>query len=223
MQGRGARLRFAPTTNVILTFYIKHSANWDWTGVNWHPHELHFITDVDPAFIGPAYTHLTLYIEAVNGRPRVGIQDGRNIDEQHVGQNLVGITEQRAVAGCNGDSDDYGDGTCYRQGDLHLNGKYWEPDHVYFGDKPGRRYKGDWHHIRVKLQLNSVENGIGRKDGVIQYWFDDDLIIDHHNVVFRTGQYPDMKINQLLMAPYFGPGVPHEQSIWIDDLRIHTE
>ena len=24
------------------------------------------------------------------------------------------------------------------------------------------------------------------------------------------------------MAPYFGPGVPHEQKIWIDDLRILT-
>jgi len=29
--------------------------------------------------------------------------------------------------------------------------------------------------------------------------------------------------DQFLMAPYFGPGVPHEQSIWIDDLRIYTE
>jgi len=27
----------------------------------------------------------------------------------------------------------------------------------------------------------------------------------------------------LAMSPYFGPGVPHEQWIWIDDLRISTE
>lgn len=25
------------------------------------------------------------------------------------------------------------------------------------------------------------------------------------------------------MAPYFGPGVPHQQWIWVDDLRIYTE
>jgi len=25
------------------------------------------------------------------------------------------------------------------------------------------------------------------------------------------------------MLRYYGPGVPHEQSIWVDDLRIYTE
>ena len=63
----------------------------------------------------------------------------------------------------------------------------------------------------------------GIKDGVLQYWFDSKLIMDYRDVVFRTGQHPDMKINQFLMAPYFGPGVPHEQWIWIDDLRIYTD
>ena len=53
--GRGGRVLFKPVTNIILSFYIKHSANWKWTGVNWHPHEFHFITTVDPPFIGPAH------------------------------------------------------------------------------------------------------------------------------------------------------------------------
>jgi len=221
--GKGARLLFTPVTNVILSFHVKHSANWKWTGVNWHPHELHFITNVDPPYIGPAYTHLTFYVEAVNGVPRVGIQDGKNIDEIRVGQNLVGVTENRAVAGGNGDSDGHGGGHYYRSGDVHWNGKHWEPEKIHFGDESGPYYKGDWHHIKVKFQLNSVVDGVGIKDGVIQYWFDDKLIMDYHDVVFRTGQHPDMKINQFLMAPYFGPGVPHEQWIWIDDLSISTE
>ena len=42
-------------------------------------------------------------------------------------------------------------------------------------------------------------------------------------MVFRTGQHPAMKIDQLLLGPYYGPGVPHEQWIWIDDLRIYTD
>ena len=46
--------------------------------------------------------------------------------------------------------------------------------------------------------------------------------MDFRDVVFRTGAHPDMKINQFLMAPYFGPGVPHAQTIWIDDLTIST-
>jgi hypothetical protein len=222
-RGRGARVLLPPVDNVILSFYIKHSPNWKWTGVNWHPHEFHFLTNVDPPYIGPAYTHLTFYIEAVNGKPRVAIQDGRNIDAERIGQNLVGITEKRAVAGGNGDSDGYGNLGYYRQGDVYWNGKFWEPDRVFFSDEPGPYYKGDWHHVKVKLQLNSIRDGIGVRDGILQYWFDGRLIMDYHDVVFRTGQHPDMKINQFLMAPYYGPGVPHEQSIWIDDLRIYTE
>ena len=220
--GRGGRVLFKPVTNVIISYYIKHSANWKWTGVDWHPHEFSFITNVDPSYIGPAHTHLTFYIEAVNGKPRLAIQDGMKIDESRIGQNLVGITENRAIAGGNGDSDGYGLGGCYRAGDAHANGKDWEPDRVYFGEEPGPYYKGDWHHVEAKFQLNSVVNGIGMKDGVLQYWFDDKLIMDYHNVVFRTGQHPDMKINQFLMAPYYGPGVPYEQLIWIDDLRIYS-
>ena len=100
---------------------------------------------------------------------------------------------------------------------------YWEPGRIYFSDEPGLYYKGDWRHVKAKFQLNSVVNGIGVKDGVLQYWFDGKLIMDYHDVVFRTGQHPQMKINQFLMAPYFGPGIPHEQRIWIDDLRIYTD
>lgn len=223
--GKGARVKLPPVPNVTLSFYIKHSENWKWTGVDWHPHELHFVTTEDPEFVGPAYTHLTFYVEVVNGVPRVAIQDGKNIDNSRIGQNLVGVTENRSVAGGNGDSDGHGEGHYYKSGDVYRNGKHWEPqpEKVYFGDAPGPRYKADWHHIKVKLQLNSIANGVAVKDGIVQYWFDGALIIDHHDVVFRTGRHPDMKINQFLMLPYYGPGVPHEQKIWIDDLKIHTD
>ena len=223
VEGKGARVLIKPVTSVILSYYIKHSDNWKWTGVNWHPHELHFITTVDPAYIGPAYTHLTFYVEAVNGKPRLGIQDGMNVDESRIGENLVGITEERAVAGCNGDSDGYGEGDCYAIGNVHRNGKHWEPDKIYFSDTPGPYYKGDWHKIRAKFRLNSISDGKAVKDGILQYWYDDKLIMNYRDVVFRTGQHPNMKINQFLMAPYYGPGVPHEQTIWIDDLRLYTE
>ena len=222
-EGRGARVLLTPVTNVVLSFNMKHSANWEWTGVDWHPHEMHFVTTADPAYIGPAHTHLTFYVEVVNGKPRMGIQDGRNIDEDRIGQNLVEVTEERAVAGGNGDSDGYGDPGCYRAGDHHANGKLWDADRDYFSDNPGPYYKGDWHHVKAKLQLNTVKGGKGMRDGILQYWFDGKLIMDYHNVVFRTGQHPEMKINQFLMLPYYGPGVPHEQQIWVDDLRILTE
>ena len=222
-RGGGARVHLPPVDNVVLAFHIKHSANWTWTGVPWHPHECHFLTSADHEYVGPSHTHLTIYAEIVNGAPRVAIQDGQNIDETRIEQSLVGTTEARAVAGCNGDSDGHGEGDCYRVGDGHANGKFWEPGQIYFGDEPGPRDKADWHYVKVRLRLNTVADGIGQPDGLLQYSFDGDLIMDHRDIVFRTGQHPDMLIDQFLMAPYYGPGVPHPQTIWIDDLRIHTE
>ena len=222
-EGGGARALFTPVSSVTLSFYIKHSANWEWTDVNWHPHEFHFLTTEDDSLVGPAYTHLTFYIEVVNGVPRVAIQDGKNIDEIRIGQNLAGVTENRSVAGGNGDSDGYGNLYYYPVGNVHWNGKHWEPEKQFIRDNSGPYYKGDWHHAKAKLKLNSIRDGIGVRDGVLQYWFDGELIMDYHDVVFRTGQHPDMLINQFLMAPYFGPGVPHEQWIWIDELKITTD
>lgn len=30
-------------------------------------------------------------------------------------------------------------------------------------------------------------------------------------------------ISRDIVLPYFGPGVPHEQKIWVDDLKITTD
>lgn len=221
--GGGGRVLLPPVDNVVLDFHIKHSADWAWTGVNWHPHEFHFVTTEDPAFVGPAYTHLTFYVEVVNGVPRVAIQDGKNIDAARIGQDLVKVTEKRAVAGGNGDSDGYGNLGHYKNGAVYWNGKHWEPKQKCFRDEPGPFYKADWHHVEAALRLNTVRGGIGQRDGVLRYRFDGKTLLDLHDVVFRTGQFPRMRINQFLMTPYFGPGVPHPQSIFIDDLRIFTE
>ena len=218
-EGRGARVLFTPVESVTFSFYIKHSDNWEWTGVNWHPHELHFMTTENSPYHGPAFSHLTFYIEVVNGKTRLGIQDGQNIDQTRVGENLVGVTENRAVAGGNGDSDGYGE-HYYKNRDVYWNGKHWDTEQVYFSDEHGPYYKGDWHHIKAHFKLNSVVDGIGVCDGVLQYWYDGELIMDYRDVLFRTGRHPEMKINQFLMLPYFGPGVPHEQWIWIDELKI---
>ncbi len=218
-EGRGARVLIPPVESVTLSFHIKHSDNWDWTGVNWHPHEMHFMTTENGSYHGPAFSHLTFYVEVVGGRPRLAIQDGQNIDQARAGENLVGVTESRAVAGGNGDSDGYGEGY-YKNDDVYWNGKHWETEEVYFSDEPGPRYKGDWHRIKAHFKLNSVVDGKGVCDGVLQYWYDGELIMDYRGVLFRTGRHPEMKINQFLMLPYFGPGVPHEQRIWIDELKI---
>jgi hypothetical protein len=219
----GGRAKIDPVDNVTLSFQMKHSESWKWTGVPWHPHEFLFMTNLDDDHRGPAYTYLTFYVEVVNGIPRVAIQDGRNIDETRVGEDLVGVTENRSVAGGNGDSDGYGHGDYYRMGQVHRNGKHWEPPGVFFSDLWGDYDKTKWHEMKTRVVLNSVKDGIGQRDGIIQMWYDGGLIMDHHDIVFRTGQHPDLKIDQFLMLPYMDPKAKGEQKIWIDDIRITTE
>jgi hypothetical protein len=58
---------------------------------------------------------------------------------------------------------------------------------------------------------------------VLQYWFNGALIIDRHDVVYRTGARPTLQFSQFLIAPYIGgSGSPVDQSMFIDNLRIAT-
>jgi hypothetical protein len=223
--GTAMRRLFTATESVYVSFYIKHSSNWVGSGRAYHPHMFLLMTNVDTSYIGPAYTHLTGYIEHPNGVPNLGIQDGRNIDESRVGQDLTNVTEQRSVAGCNGDSDGFGNGECYSAGaGVHWNGKKWTPaGQVYFNSTPGSaRYKGDWHLVEAYFRLNSIVNGKGAKDGFLQYWYDGSLIIDRQNVVLRTAANSTMRFNQVQIAPYIGDGSPAAQTFWVDDFVVAT-
>jgi hypothetical protein len=221
--GTPSRHLFAASDSVYISFYIKHSANFVGSGKPYHPHMFLVMTTEDPAFVGPAYTHLTAYVEENAGTPWLLIQDGRNIDETRVGQDLTNVTEQRAVAGCNGDSDGHGLGDCYPVGSVHWNGKLWSAGARYFDDTPSSpRYKGNWHLVEAFFKLNTIVSGKGVKDGILRYWYDGNLILEHTNVVLRTGARPSMKFNQFQYAPWIGDGSPADQTFWIDDLTVAT-
>lgn len=222
--GTVGRHLFPDSDAVYLSFYIKHSANWVGSGKPYHPHMFLLMTNADTAYVGPAYTHLTAYVEENGGVPLLLLQDGRNIDETRVNQDLTAITESRAVAGCNGDSDGYGNGDCYPAGTVHWNGKRWSGGTVYYDSTPGSpRYKGNWHFVEAYFKLNSIVNGKGLQDGVLRYWYDGTSVIDSSNVVLRTGASPAMKFNQFMLAPYIGDGSPLDQAFWIDDLTIAAD
>ena len=70
--------------------------------------------------------------------------------------------------------------------------------------------------------MNSIVAGKGINNGVVQYWFDGQLLIDHHDVLLRTGANATMQFNQLVIAPYIGDGSPVTQSMWIDTLTVGT-
>ena len=210
--GSPLRRKFGPSDSVYFTCRVKYSANWVGSQKAYHPHEFHFLTTLDGDWTGLSFTHLTLYVEENGGVPLVAIQDGLNVDQASVGKNLTASTERRAVAGCNGSADGYAD-NCYRAAEGYVNEKKWKA--------PSRLFSDDaWHIVEVYVKLNSIAAGKGVNDGIVQYWFDRRPVIDHRNVLLRTGANASMQFNQFIIAPYIGDGSPIEQSLWVDDLTV---
>ena len=222
--GGPGRHLFTPTDEVYASYWVKYSANYTGSNRSYHPHEFYILTNENTAYVGPAYTYLTVYIEQNEGTPLLGIQDGQNIDLTRLNQDLINTTENRAVAGCNGTlNDGYTILDCYPVGGgVYLNGKEWRAGQVYFGDTQGPYYKNNWHHVEAYFKLNSIVNGKGVADGIIRYWYDGNLIIESTNVILRTGQHLNMKFNQFMIGPYIGDGSPVDQTMWVDDLTVGT-
>ena len=72
------RYLFTPVNELYIRFYLRLSKNWEWTSVNYHPHLLHFMTTENSKYHGPASSHLTLYVEPVNGKLRLAATDMQN-------------------------------------------------------------------------------------------------------------------------------------------------
>ena len=87
---------FEPTGEVYIRFYLKLSEGWGWTGRNYHPHLTHFLTTENSEYHGPAASHLTLYVEPVNGKLRLAATDIQNKDMPH------GLTQGELRGGYNG-------------------------------------------------------------------------------------------------------------------------
>ncbi|GAX62999.1 hypothetical protein SCALIN_C46_0003 [Candidatus Scalindua japonica] len=212
--GGAIRKKFTETDEVYVSYFVKYSSNWEGSNKTYHPHELYLLTNIDDDWIGPSRTHLTAYIEQNEGEPLLAIQDALNINQSKIGVDLTHVTENRAVAGCNGE------GSCYKVGSGHNNVKHWKAGSIYFKDKPGKNYKSDWHFIEAYFKLNTISGGEGVADGQIKYWYDGNLIIDHNDVIMRTAMHPDMKFNKILIGPYIGDGSPVDQTFWIDNLTV---
>jgi hypothetical protein len=194
VQGSSAKRHLiSPVEEVYIRFYLRLSKDWQWTGVNWHPHLTHFLTTENSEYHGPAVSHLTLYIEPVNGKLRLAATDIQNQDMPH------GLTQGPLKGGYNG--------MLYDSEDL-----------LFVDDK--------WHCIEAFFRLNSldIEDDKPNNDGIVRGWFDGDLVIDHTDVILRSTDFPDMKFNQFLIAPYFGPGLLNNpQKLWIDEMVVSSK
>jgi len=97
------------------------------------------------------------------------------------------------------------------------NGKFHDSQDVLFDD-------GRWHCVEAMFRLNSLDMARDKPnhDGEVRGWVDGKLVIERTDVVFRSTDFPKMKFNQFMMLPYFHHGVPHEQTLWIDELAVGT-
>jgi len=189
----GARRLFEPSETVYLRFYLRLSKDFGWTGRNYHPHFIQFMTTENGRWHGPAGSHLTLYVEPVNGKLRLAAQDIQNKDQPH------GLTQGPLRGG--------------------YNGMFYDSEEVLFKDD-------QWHLVEALFQLNSLDEKGDKpnKDGIVRGWFDGKQVIDRTDVVLRSTDFPKMKLNQLLVLPYFSPGLlPHEQTMWLDELSVGTK
>lgn len=231
------RHKFTPTDSVYLSYWIKHTTNWAGVVAPEGPHMFELLTTADTDYGPPAWSHLGFYVEehctagnnpvgTCAGSLRILLQDSANIDTNNINVDLVGVTENRAIAGCNGDSDGYGYWmpgamSCYQSAGYWYNGKVYPTSGIYIQDSSGPYYKNDWHFIEVYAKLNTISGGIGQRNGIIRIWYDGVQVYNFNDVVMRTAAHPTMQFNQLLFVPYIGPGsVVDQQGFWIDNLTV---
>ncbi len=232
--GKPSRRQFPPSETVYASFWLKFSANWRGSGRAYHPHMFHFINDLDDDRVGPARTHLTTYIEVVNGRAVLALQDAKNVDPACVLRNndtVVGcggdfrayrFTERRSVASCNGLIGDLQGRDCFPTGDgTWYSARSWSSAGGWTTE-PGPNLQSDWHFVEVYFAMNSIRDGAGIPDGRIRWVQDGRTLIASDRILMRTGQHPTLRFDQFAMLPYIGPGSPIAQSFWVDELTVAT-
>lgn len=212
------RHSFNPSETVYVRYYVKYSDGWQGSNKPYHPHEFYLLTTADDRWIGPGNTHFTAYIEQNGGTLQVGMQDSLNIDATKIGVDLTNISEARGVAGCNGNPDGVAS-DCYNAG-TYRNGKWYRSSSINFTDVKGANYKGDWHKIEALIKFNTIYNGKGQSDGIMQLWQDGNLVVSRKNLIMRTAANATMKFNGILIGPWIGDGSPVDQTTWIDELLV---
>ena len=209
----------APSNTLYVKYYMKTSSNWVGSGYAYDPHTLMLLSTYDATYEGPAYAYLCTMLE-MNGNPNhanFGIQDSELINTSYGTPpiSLVGVTENRAVGGCNGNPGAVGTGiNCYESGGYWYNGRMFLDTTALSNNV--------WHEIEYYLQMNTIVGGVSQANGIFQLWVDGVQTQNITNMVYLTDEEPTKEWNQFLFGPYFGNGSPIAQSMWIGYLEIDT-
>jgi len=207
-----------PTDSLYLSFYWRFNSDWGGSSdLGYQPHLIYVLSDMDDRWGGLASNYLDTYIQVTDTTPVVQIQDGKNINTNPTPPwtSTMG-NENRAVAGCNGTlsgSDPGNLSDCYSSGSW-MNYRRWN-------GSTGNMSKGSWHHVEVYLKMNTVTGGVAQPNGTTKMWINGVQSINKNNVVFRTGNHPNLKWATFVIAPYLGSS-PKAQTMWMDELTVGT-
>jgi hypothetical protein len=83
--------------------------------------------------------------------------------------------------------------------------------------------RGTWYAIEERVKLNEP----GKKDGLLQVWINNDLVLNRTDVLYRTVDNPDTKIGRLAFECFLGGSnsdwaAPQDESMDIAALVIAT-
>ena len=188
-----ARRLFSPTDELYVRFYLKLSEGWGWSGRDYHPHLLHLMTTENGKWHGPAASHLTLYMEPVNGKLRLAAQDIQNKDQPH------GLTQGELKGG--------------------YNGKFYDSQKVLFDDDRWHCVEAQFKLNTLDLARDRPNrDGIVRGwfDGELVIEHSDVILrsTDFPNMKFN--QF-------FMAPYFGPGLLPHAQKLWIDELAVGTE
>jgi hypothetical protein len=217
------RRLFTAKDELFIRYRIKLGSEWRGHQESFGgPHLVHVLSDSDGVYGGLSWTNLSFYSELFSSvgspyttYPRVMIQDGARINTSQgsLPNNLINTTETRAVAGCNGNLGDAGNLTsCYQSGGYWFNGRFWDTNKSI--------QKDQWALVEIYLKMNSISNNKGVADGVLKYWLNGEEVQNSSAVVYRTGDQPNKKWNQFVLAPFMGSS-PINQAMYIDELEVY--
>jgi hypothetical protein len=186
----GIRRLFEPTETVYVRFHLRLSKNWGWSGRPYHPHLMHFMTTENGRYHGPAASHLTLYIEPVNGKLRLAAQDIQNKDQPH------GLTQGPLRGG--------------------YNGKFYDSQDVLFDDDQWHCVEALFQLNSLDLAADKPNaDGVVRGwfDGKLVIDHNDVVLRSTDFPKMQFNQY-------LLTPYFGSGLLPHEQTLWIDALTV---
>ncbi len=189
----GVRHPLKATDELYIRYYIRLSADWGWSGRSYHPHLTHFLTTENGKWHGPARSHLTLYIEPVNGKLRLGATDMQNVNMPH------GLTQGPLRGG--------------------YNGKLYDSKKVVFNDDKWHCIEAQFKLNTLDMENEKANrDGVirGWFDGKLVIEHTDIVFRTTDFPKMKWNQF-------LLTPYFGPGLLPHAQALWIDELVVGTK